>query len=494
MAATKRLAPCLVFLALLSAPLTLRAQESWDAVYISGAKVGYYHTKVEPVNDDAGNKFLRVRFDTTLNFKRDRDTVSILMQYGTIETLEGAVLKLETRLGAGQAEQRTHGEVRDGKMVLALEAGGVRQEQEIPWGPDVRGPYAAELSLSREPMKPGQTRRIKMFTPFVNKIGITTLTAHDIEQVELGGKVKRSLMRVEGKLTDMEGKPMLDGNSTYWVDSKGQILKTFTDVFGGQATYRTTKDVAMAPAGAKFDLVKDSIIRLKNRIPNPEATRDIVYRVRLQDDDPMQVFPADRRQKVKKGTDEHTAMIEVRTAGPDQGEQGPADVGEEFLRANPQINCGDAKVIEHTRAAVGNRADPWGKAVAIEHWVFTNMRNKNFETTFATAAEVAQTLSGDCTEHSVLTAAMCRAAGIPARVAVGVVYADHLGGFGFHQWNEVYVNRRWVALDASFDQSQVDAVHIKLTDSSLDGVSPFETFMGVVKLFKKTGLDVVEIR
>ena len=103
------------------------------------------------------------------------------------------------------------------------------------------------------------------------------------------------------------------------------------------------------------------------------------------------------------------------------------------------------------------------------------MKNKNFATAFAPASEVARNLSGDCTEHGVLTAAICRAVGIPARVAIGLVYVDHLGGFGFHMWNEVYVNRRWVAIDAAFDQTEVDAVHIKLSDTSLDGVSPLRS-------------------
>ncbi len=31
-------------------------------------------------------------------------------------------------------------------------------------------------------------------------------------------------------------------------------------------------------------------------------------------------------------------------------------------------------------------------------------------------------------------------------------------------WDEVYVNQRWVALDPSWDQSTVDAVHIKLSE------------------------------
>ena len=89
---------------------------------------------------------------------------------------------------------------------------------------------------------------------------------------------------------------------------------------------------------------------------------------------------------------------------------------------------------------------------------------------------------------------MCRSAGVPARVVVGLVYADNLGGFGFHLWNEVYVNRRWVAIDATFEQDTVDAVHIKLADASLDGVSPFEAFLPVVRVLGKMTLDPIEVR
>ena len=60
---------------------------------------------------------------------------------------------------------------------------------------------------------------------------------------------------------------------------------------------------------------------------------------------------------------------------------------------------------------------------------------------------------------------MCRAAGIPARGAWSAWSTrEQLGGFGPHMWNEVYVNGRWVAIDAAFDQSEVDATHLKLSD------------------------------
>ena len=76
---------------------------------------------------------------------------------------------------------------------------------------------------------------------------------------------------------------------------------------------------------------------------------------------------------------------------------------------------------------------------------------------------------------------MCRAVGVPARVIVGLVYVEDQGAFGYHMWNEVYVNRRWVAIDATSNQAQVDATHLKVADASLDGVSPYETFLSLAR-------------
>ena len=52
---------------------------------------------------------------------------------------------------------------------------------------------------------------------------------------------------------------------------------------------------------------------------------------------------------------------------------------------------------------------------------------------------------------------MCRAAGIPARVAVGVVYVDSwqnlTNQFGGHAWTQVYIGQdtgKWIDMDAAF--------------------------------------------
>jgi len=475
-----------------TAGLARAESESWDAVYVSGNKVGHMRTRVASVKDK-DRQFVRVLVDFNLAFKRGNDSSTIEVQYGTIETPDGEVLRLDTKTHVSQQEIRVHGDVIDGKMTLKIENGAQRQEKVIPWAKDVYGPYGPELILSRNPIKPGEVRKIKTFIPDLNKIGEATLTARGIEPVALGGGVNRELLRVDQEIAFEDGKKSPELDTSFWVDSGGQVLKSFTDSNGGMVTYRTTREAALKP-GPQFDLLAASIVKIDRKITNPEGSRDIVYKVTMTDADPAQIIPNDRRQAIKAGGEPRTAVLEVKTAGPDDGSPGPEAVDPEFSRPNPMITSDDTRVVALARRAAGAAASPWAKAQAITRWVHANLKNKNFETTFAAADEVARTLAGDCTEHGVLTAAMCRAEGIPARVVTGLVYVPHLGGFGFHMWNEVYVNRRWVALDSAFDESQVDAVHIKLSESSLDGVSPFDSFLAVSRVFGKLKLEAMEVR
>jgi hypothetical protein len=481
---------------LLSAALEARAadQESWDAIYMAGSKVGHVHTFVEPVNDK-GRKLLRVRVDTVLNFRRGKDLVTNKLQYGTIETLDGSVLRLDTRTLTGERELRAFGDVVDGEMTLTLEGTGATQKQVLKWGPDVRGPYAAEMSLAREPIKPGESRDLKMFVPDLNRICDITLTAKQKEEILLGDGEKHSLLRVD-QTTKLDGKPRREFDVTLWVDSTGQVIKSSQDVLGGMVVYRTTKDGALKPdQGASVDRIAHSVIKVPNKIPNSTTVRAVRYRVELPGDDLSQLLPNDRRQTLTtNGDSKASGVLDVKTAGPDAGAASSEALSPQYLRPNALVTSEDPEVRSLARRAVGDSRGAWEKAVKIERFVFQNLKEKNFATTFAPANEVARTLSGDCTEHSVLAAAMSRAAGVPARVAIGLVYAENLGGFGFHMWHEVHVNGRWVALDSSFDESDVDATHIKLSDTSLDGVAPFEAFLPIVRVMGKLTLVPIEVR
>src|SRR5262249_48203328 len=143
-------------------------------------------------------------------------------------------------------------------------------------------------------------------------------------------------------------------------------------------------------------------------------------------------------------------------------------VGKEYLKSCYFLNCEDARVKAHARQAVGNATDAWEKARRIERWVYDHMDRKNFTEAFATADEAARTLQGDCSEHAMLAAAMCRAAGVPSKVAVGLLYVDGPRGpsMGFHMWAEVWVRGQWVPIDGTLGRSFVGASHLKIAEDS----------------------------
>src|SRR5205814_1779240 len=95
-----------------------------------------------------------------------------------------------------------------------------------------------------------------------------------------------------------------------------------------------------------------STIKVTHKIPKPETTRDIVYLVSLKDGDPAQVFPTDPRQSLASGRDAHSAVLEVKTAGLQEGPVGPERVDDQYLRPNALVTSADPRVKELAAKAV----------------------------------------------------------------------------------------------------------------------------------------------
>jgi transglutaminase-like putative cysteine protease len=159
---------------------------------------------------------------------------------------------------------------------------------------------------------------------------------------------------------------------------------------------------------------------------------------------------------------------------------------------NNLIQSDNPLVVEMAREAAGSLSDQREIALAVERYVKQNVRNKNFTQALATAADVAKTREGDCTEHAVLLAALARANGIPARVAIGLVYVDTYGAFGYHMWNEVYVDDAWLPLDGTLGRGGIGAAHLKLAHTSLANADAFTAFLPVAQVLGRLKIKVLE--
>ena len=121
-------------------------------------------------------------------------------------------------------------------------------------------------------------------------------------------------------------------------------------------------------------------------------------------------------------------------------------------------------------------------AVALERFVNREVTKKDFTQAFASAAEVAKSREGDCTEHAVFLAALCRARGIPARAAIGLVYLPSQRAFFYHMWTEVYIEKRWIPIDGTLAQGGIGAEHLKIAQSSLKDATATSAFLPVAQI------------
>ncbi len=470
-----------------SAPI----RETWDVTYIMGSRVGYARTTVTNVTH-SGRKAVRIETVDYMDVKRAGERIKPESRVASIETPEGKLLRFECEMQLGPSPMRTVGRAGGDRLEMETSTQGKKIAASIPWSADYGGPFAAEESLRRRPMQPGGKRTLRLLVPGFNQLATVTMAAKDYESVKLPAGT-RELLRIDTELRFDNGQTL---KGSTWTDRKGDTLKTRIVAMNIEKV-RVTKALALKePDSLDLDLLWDLAVKLDRRLPNAHGTGRIRYRVRLEGDDPAKVFVSGHSQQVNS-IDAHTAEVTVyalRGGRPGGNPKAPKDPPRDDDRqANNLIQSDNAKIVAMARNAAGTEKDPWKIAVALERYVSQLITKKGFSQAFATAAEVAENPTGDCTEHAVLLAALARARGIPARAAMGLVYMQGNQSFGYHMWNEVYVGGRWIPIDATLGRGGIGAAHLKLAHSSLKGASAYSSFLPVIQVIGRLKIEVLEV-
>ena len=475
-------------------------RETWDAAYLDNAKAGYVHTSTRAVDSD-GQQILRTTMVLDLTVKRFNDLIHLHMESGDDETEKGQVTGIFMKQPLGKNQNLiVKGTVEGEQLHVKISGNGQTVDKRNPWKNNVIGLYRQQDIFRERKVKPGDTFSYWSYQPEVTAAVRTHIAVKDYEDVPAvgNGAKKQRLLRVEAtadKIADIQ-LPAL----TMWLDQELTPVRSQVEMLGlGKLTLeRSSRQVALESGGqvAKItDIGYTQLISLNRRIIQPYETRSAVYRITIKNDpDPATTFARDGRQEIKN-IQGNTFELHVR-AKPrlETGDQ-PSRPKQEFLQSCYFINSDDAKVKAHAKAAIGSATDPWEKARRIEHWVNIHMTNKNFTEAFATSDEVARTLEGDCTEHAVLAAAMCRAAGVPSRGAVGLLYVDASNGpvMGFHMWAEVWVDGQWLPIDATLGRGHIGATHLKICDNSWHDMQSLTPLLPALRVLGKVSIEVVSI-
>ena len=144
-------------------------------------------------------------------------------------------------------------------------------------------------------------------------------------------------------------------------------------------------------------------------------------------------------------------------------------------------------------------ADEEQIASACKRFVSRHINGMSLSVGDGSASEAARTREGDCTECSVLLAALLRAHGIPSRCVVGLVYSedDFVGQkdvFVYHQWTQAWIQAGedegyWLDLDSAM--WRYSAGHITLGVSAM-GDDSQEELLRVVPMQQNLQIKIIE--
>jgi hypothetical protein len=470
-------------------------EETWYVIEIDGEKAGWMREWTTRSPE-------RVIASTRMEMKIARGGMSIPIAISSesVETPEGEPVRMSSTQEIGGPPMTTTYRFRGDHVRIMREQGDAsdRDRAAIPEGgwlpPGAAGRLVSERIAAGE-----EAFSVTVLDPSFGLNPVESVyTRLEEGVVDAFGKT------IPAVKYQMEQRGPISETSIGWFDEDGHMVRTEVSMMGlTMRVLLSEREVAVADA-PPAELLTRTFIKPDRPIDDPREVDRAVYTLRasLEDGESLDV-PETGMQRVFINEDGSLRVEIDRTSlrpAPEEDADNPA-----FLAATPMIDAEDPEIAEMTRAALrGGPRDKRAWALRLEHWVHAYIDEKDLSVGFATASQVHDARVGDCTEHAVLLAAMLRSAGIPARVANGLVYADQFAGgesiFAYHMWTQALLDidgrPTWVDLDAALpgrhDRIDVDATHIALGVFAMSQTEPINAMAALARGLHHVEIEVLE--
>ena len=436
----------------------------WKGIYYRGEKIGFSVSETLPTSDgyeiqEDGQLQLtlmgmgtpaRVKTSVKVDKAFNLRAFSFMLDPGTgavaVEgTLAGTRLQLDVSTKAGKRSD-------------------TRTLQEPP-------NLALNLSrkLAGEGLAPGKHFALSMFDPATLRNAPMTIDV-------LG----REVLRISNRpLPTLKLRTQFSGITSHsWVTETGEVVREESPM--GLIVVREARETAIALAVSsqiRSDMYEAAAIVPKpdRRIDDPASVEFLKLRLEGVDLEPLELRGAG--QSVRGDVVELRDPESLPAAAPD------VDL-EKLLEPEALIESDAPEIVAEAKAALAGVTGQRARAERLVRHV-NGLLEKRPTVSLPSALEVLRTRVGDCNEHTALFVALARAAGIPARIAVGLVYLR--GAFYYHAWAEVWVEAergrgRFIPVDPTLNQFPADLTHVRLARGGLDKQAVILGVMGRVRI------------
>jgi transglutaminase-like putative cysteine protease len=443
----------------------------WRGIYYRGEKVGFSVGQTTP---HAGGYELQE--DGQLQMALLGSSSTVRLQSRVLVDEAFALRSFAFSLDPGTGPTAVEGSLEGTRLTLSVRtASGERSEVR-----ELSEPPALPLSLPRRlaarGLEAGQRFDVALFDPATLSNRTLEIEVQAREVVRAAGRPVPAF-RVETRYAGIVTRS--------WITDVGEVVREESPM--GLLIVRETPEQAQrlaVPGSVQSDLIEAAAI-----VPRPARAIDdptSVERLRLRLVGADSFDGPDLQGAGQSVEGDVFETVDARTLEP-----GPREPGlERFLAAEPFIESDAPEIVAEAQRAAAGAPTPRAKAERLVRHVHA-LVEKRPTVSLPSALEVLRTRVGDCNEHTALYVALARALGLPARVAVGLVYLR--GAFYYHAWAEVWVEEGrgrglWLPVDPTLNQFPADATHLRLARGGLDRQ------VAIVGLVGRARIDVLDVR
>ena len=436
------------------------ASEEWWGIYYRGEKIGYASQSIAPKTKGYKlNDFSRLNLNL-LGTVQPAET-RLEMEANDDWILE----RFDFALNSKEIGFKARGAVKENKLTLEIDSAGHRSAREITL---TQAPYllaALKPYVVTQQLETGKKFYFSTFDPSTLSQQVTTIVSEGREQIRIGNRLEPAI-----KLRQSFG-----GISVLsWVDVHGRTLKEESPA-GMSMTRQSQQEAKNLPSRAvPLDMIAQTSIPVTKQIADAKTLPAVELKlagVNLANfalDGGRQKLTGDRLEIIREDlTKLGATAIPVKEPRL-----------QTFLQPTAFMQSDHPSIKTLTARIVGTETNAIKAAMKLKDWIYRELA-KEPTVSIPNALEVLQAKKGDCNEHTVLFNALARAAGIPAKTVVGVVYLR--GAFYYHAWSEVWLGR-WVALDSVLNQFPADVTHVKFLEGEIDRQIDMLQLIGNLKI------------
>ncbi len=446
-----------------STGVSAAADTTYYGVYMNGRKIGWMRYVAEDIASPEGKR-IRLTTDGVLTIELMGTSVR---QESTIVSMCDEKLRPLTQeyaITSNGSTMRLRATYRQRQVDVEITSGGspLRRTLTVP-GDGVLSADSSFLTLGADPLI-GSKLVVYYLNPLTINLDRATITVEARERVTYAGEAFDAVRTLA--VTPL-------GRIRTWESPPGQVL--WGELPLGMAMFRMPESDALSAAAREpthmssspttsadlkppADFALATAVTTDRPIVEPRKLRSLTLEVSGIGSPSLAI--TDNRQTVtpvpgKAGT--YRIAIQVPSQTPDRRLPIRSASLARFAGRAPYLDIDNGR-IRQLAASLRDPKSARRTASRIRNWVHRNLVPDFSIGVPRSSVDVLQRKRGVCRDYAVLAAALARAAGIPARLVGGVVYAD--GRFYYHAWIECWMGD-WVAYDATLPTDLVDATHVK---------------------------------